>query len=67
MAKDVAVDLGFCFGSHERRPKMRENNYSALTVNVNSASTGYRSGNGGDVNFIGLDNVRLFDIWTFGT
>ena len=102
----------------------REHNYSALTLNINSASTGYLSGNGtgaacvnysvdngrtwtkvrcdgafgwpqttdtivlsasqdlakvqvaictegdsggGDVDFIGSDNVRLFDIWTSGT
>jgi len=104
--------------------QMRGNNYSALTLNINSASAGYLSGNGtgaacvnysvnngrtwtnvrcdgalgwpqttdtvalsarqdltklqvaictegdsggGDVNFIGSDNVLLFDIWTSGT
>ncbi len=104
--------------------QMRGSNYSALTLNINSASAGYLSGNGtgaacvnysvnngrtwtkvrcdgalgwpqttdtivlsagqdlprlqvaictegdsggGDVNFIGSDNVLLFDIWTSGT
>lgn len=102
----------------------RGNNYSALTLNINSASAGYLSGNStgaacvnysvnngrtwtkvrcdgalgwpqttdtivvspgqdltklqvaictegdsgwGDVNFIGSDNVLIFDIWTAGT
>jgi len=104
--------------------QMAEKNYSALTLNINSASAGYLSGNGtgaacvnysvnegrtwtkvrcdgalgwpqttdtivlpagqdltklqvaictegdsggGDADFIGSDNVRLFDIWTSGT